>query len=128
MAAYIPVSILLDDIAQVVGNSQTNKVVSVIRKIEAEDSRDMWIVAECSTVAGGAGVLKMQQCHRKDGTYTDVSGATVTVTAAGVFKIEWNTVDGAGDSLLPFIRIVSTTGAGDTLTVDRLYKTERLDA
>jgi hypothetical protein len=126
MATYGAKAILVDNaVAAVVGNSETNLPVSKVEQLTCDDSRDMYIIAECSGVAGGAGTLKLQESHRKDGTFSDVAGATVTVTADGTFEIEINEIDGAGSALKPYIRVVATTGGADAMTIDRLYKTVR---
>ena len=126
MSAYSNQSILLNKEAQAVAINATNQVVSDINLISCDESRDMYLIAECSGVAGGAGVIKLQQCHRKDGVFLDVSGATVTVTADGIFVIEINERADADSALYPFVRLVSTTGGADTITIDRLYKTRRI--
>lgn len=123
--------LIQDNTPVVIPNNQTNVDVSnmpssgPVFRLSGLDSRDMFIVAECSGVTGGAGILKLQQCHRSGGTFTDVAGASVIITGNGTFTIEINRELGVASALLPYLKVVATTGAGDTLTVDALFKTVR---
>ena len=125
MAEYSTRSFVLrvQDSKPSIGNSETETPISVVDLISCGDSKDLRIIAEISSVSGGAGTIKVQQCHRKDGIFTDVSGASVTITADGVFEIYYRSET---DSLNPYIRIVATTGGSDAFDVDALYRTRRL--
>ena len=48
-------------------------------------SNGLTFIFDCSAVAGaGSLAIKVQECATSGGTYTDVSGATITVDASGV--------------------------------------------
>lgn len=112
---------------QVIGANETDVVVSDIQLISCDDSLTSTFTIEASSVTSASGItLQLQESHRKDATYVDVSGASVAITGNGSFDIVFNEVDGANRALKPFIRMVITTGAGDAVTVDRIYRTTRL--
>lgn len=124
MSEYSTRAFLKDNaLSPTVGNSETETEISKTELISCGDSNDLYVIAECSSVSGTGAVIKMQECHRKDGTFTDVAGATVTITGNGTFEFQYQS---ATIPLKPFIKIVCTTGGSDAVTVDRLYRTRRL--
>lgn len=124
MSAYSSRAFLLNNSEPPsIGNSVTEEVISQVDLISCDDSKDLYVVAECSGVSGAGTVIKLQECHRKDGTFTDVSGATVTVTGNGNFEIYYRS---ESTSIKPFLRVVVTTGGSDAVTIDKLFRTRRI--
>lgn len=124
MSAYSTRAFLNDNATPaVIGNSITEEVISKIDLISSEDSKDLRVIAECSGVSGVGAVIKLQACHRKDGTFVDVAGATVTITGNGTFELYYRSET---ISINPHIRVVVTTGAPDAVTIDKLFRTRRI--
>lgn len=105
-------------IAQTVGASQTDQVVSKIYPITAGGSIHHAVVLDVSAVTAATGITAKLQTGIGS-TWQD--SKTVAITGNGRFYIKL-LAEAAGDqTYLPLLRngrVVITTGAGDSVTVD----------
>lgn len=125
MAVYRTNVLLKDNVPVDVAVSQTEEQIGTVEHISGLDSRDLLVLIRASNVVG-AGSIKMQHAFFKQGTFEDVAGTTATINADMDIEIEYTAVLGTDPALRPFIRLVATTGGGDSFTVDGLYRTHRM--
>lgn len=122
MNAWLQQDITLNP-TQVVGASATNSPVSKEYRVTFSGSIYHVIAAKFSSVTVGTGITAKLQTSPDGGT-TWVDSKTVAVTTNGYAYIKL-AINIAGDQtylpLLNVARIVLTTGAGDTATVDAIY-------
>lgn len=111
---------------QAVAISQTNKVVSNVFQIGAEDAVALlWLVD--ATVASGTGaVVKLQ--HSVDNVSAnfvdvDATNAKVTLAATGRYPLAMSPQNTNFASKMPlgsFLRFVCTTTSGDAVTINHI--------
>jgi hypothetical protein len=108
-----------------VGASASEVVTEEFKLTPGAANNAMRVDVVASSVTASTGITaKLQQ--KVAGTYSDV--ATVSVTGNGTFSILLNGRDTGASyfSLLPLsnlARVLLTTGAGDTATIDNVYVT-----
>lgn len=127
---YKSVSMLLAGAAQAVAQSQTNQAVTKSFMMSSEDS--LFFLAKIktsSTTVAAAITAKLQESY--DGsTWEDVgSPANVSITGDGTFEISLNNGVAADAAVLPtwqHCRVVVTTGAGDSVTIDNVWVSRRM--
>lgn len=111
---------------QVVGASATNSVVSKEYPITAGGALNCVIKIKCSAVTVAAGITaKLQTAIGSDW----VDSKTVAVSATGSFYIKLQTALAGDQTYLPLLnkgRVVLTTGAGDTATIDSIEVLQEL--
>jgi hypothetical protein len=115
--------ILLNDTSVVVGASETNTPVSDV--LWVQDSLHIRVDITASSVTDASAdssiVAKIQDSVDKSTWNTKGSEGTVAITGNGTFSIVLlaeNADDQAELPLRPFVRVVVTTAAGDTATID----------
>ena len=111
---------------------QTDKAVSKDAGLTAGGSLNMRVDVEVSGVTQvGTLTLKLQQ-RSPGGTFADLAGAnaSATFTADGTVSLRQNIQVAADQPNMPLqktIRVVlSTTNAGDIVTIDKLYLNQQL--
>lgn len=112
--------------SQVVGASTTNQPISKEYRVTSWGALRHVVAIKCSAVTVAAAITAKLQTSVDGGT-TWVDSKTVAVTTNGVFYIKLLS-DLAGDQtylpLLNTARVVLTTGAGDTATIDWVYSVQ----
>lgn len=111
---------------QAVGISQTNKVVSNVFQIGAEDAVALLWLIDAAVTSGTAAVVKLQ--HSVDGVSAnfvdvDATNAKVTLAATGRYMLAMspqNTNFAAKMPLGAFLRFVCTTTGADAVTVNHV--------
>ena len=115
MAGYSTRNVLRNEQAQTVGANQTNQAITKIFNMS-------------SGVTVGTGITaKLQHAYKKTVAFQDISPAVqVSVTGDGNFELEFDVTEDNAKPLWPLGRIVITTGAGDSVTVDGVVITRVL--
>lgn len=123
MAAYQFKSVLLANTAVAVGASASNTPVSEVFRPAVVDALNGVIAVTSTGVTSTTGITAKLQQSADGSTYTDVTGVSATITAAGISRLSWNVQDTAQQAalpLLPYLRVVVTTGLGDAVTVSEV--------
>lgn len=125
MNAWVQQDVTLGS-GQVVGASQSNIPISKEYRITSWGSLRQQIAVKASAVTVAAGITAKLQTSIDGGT-TWVDSKTVAVSANGVFYIKLLETVAGDQTYLPLLntaRVVLTTGAGDTATVDWVYSVQ----
>ena len=126
--AYTSSNVVKDGVSQVVGASITNSVL--IGKgprdcfaIQPAFMRGICIDVVCTSVTAGAGItLKLQTRYSNVQSWVD--SVTVAVSGNGTFTLKLLDTIAGDQTYLPLRsegRVVVTTTAGSTLSVDAIY-------
>jgi hypothetical protein len=125
---WVSRDVLLNNTSVVVGASETNTVVSETFRIHDPSRIIVDITASSVTDAGADSsiVAKIQDSSGSGTWSTKGSEGNVAITGNGTFSITLmieNSSDQAELPLRPLGRIVVTTAAGDTATIDNVRVT-----
>jgi len=71
-----------------------------------------------------AGTMKLQHCHRKDGTFVDVSGVSLAISSAGAKALSYTELQDA-EPLYPHVRVTMSTTSSQAIVIDRLFCSRR---
>jgi hypothetical protein len=97
--------------------------------LTCDDSYAMAVqVTHESTTVAIAITAKLQECMTPNGTFTDVPGvgSSAAITgASGTALIRFEAVESSTYAMLPFVRVVVVTGAGDSTTITSVIGTVR---
>ncbi len=119
--AYYPQECKVSNVT-VVGASQTNAPISLGFAVSKAGSLNILIAIQCSAVTVGAGITAKLQSSVTGADWMD--GNTVSVSGNGWFYIRMNIEVSADQAKLPLGdlgRVVLTTGAGSSATIDAVY-------
>lgn len=123
MDCYKVCNVVLNGQSVVVGNSETDEIISNVLEVTPEEA--LYFVAEitAASVSGTGAVAELQ--HSIDGTnFIDVgSPSQVTVNANGRFLIVLNNAVSTDAAVLPlfrYIRFILTTGGSDAATITKI--------
>lgn len=120
--SYSPVESILKTTGITVGASETNTVISQSVGLSAQGSRNVRVDFKVSSTTVATGITAKLQ-YRSIETWTDLAGAnaSVSITADGEYSLTQCIERSADQPNMPLkkqLRLVITTGVGDTVTVD----------
>lgn len=122
---YSPVSVLLNQVNQVIGASATDSPISQEFRVSSKGSLNLLVGIKCASVTAGAGITAKLQSSILGGADADwLDGNTVSITGNGWFYIRMNIQVSADQAKLPLgdvARLLISTGAGSAVTVSELY-------
>jgi hypothetical protein len=124
MASYDVVSIIKSGAPVSVAASQTNSVVSEVVQLSTTTARALVVELNLSAITVAAAVTAKIQ-HSMDGTtFADVgTPGNLALTTTGLKYIDLLdtlAADAAVMPVRPYMRVVITTGAGDSVTVSNI--------
>lgn len=125
MNAWVQQDVTLNA-GQVVGASATNTPISKEYRVTSWGALRQQIAVKASAVTLAVAITAKLQTSIDGGT-TWVDSKTVAVTANGVFYIKLLETVAGDQTYLPLLntaRVVLTTGAGDTATIDWVYSVQ----
>ncbi len=124
MNAYLQENRLLNNTAQVVGESVTAQPISKTYGLSAADSLEHLIAITFADVTVGTAISVILQDSPNGVDWSTFKSASVA--GDGTVELEINILNTTDTLPWPIVRVVLTTGSGDEATVTSLIATQRI--